>query len=890
MSIRESLSRLKGKLKNRLHIESRGTTPTPSSANRSSLSIAAPPAPALAPTAGHDESNTDTAPEHNTRSSALAPEIGDSPGNGGPASPAIQPHTGSNDGNPTPPHNVDASNSPTSGAVSPLLPVDTTSNNPAGTDEDNPAPKFGADNKASKTGLVWTGAKVILRVVNASADAFPPLKSAVSGLKECIDIYEGVSKGCNDYGKTLEEVTGLLEELEGYLQEQGAMEMTRSVKRLCCELESQVDKLKSQMTGPLVEQWLKAVDAPGEIAECHSQIGRLLQRLILNATVNISKKIDRQDMDRRIKDMSPALASIYDSAASDKVRRGGCTPGTRKKQIKSLIEWACAPQAGKIYWINGMAGTGKTTIAYSVCDELNATSKSAHGSKVAGTVKHQDASMLGASFFCSRMIPECREVKNIVPTIAYQLARYSIPFRYALHDILESEPEVSTRALKIQYQKLILDPLTVAQKSLPTDFIVVIDALDECENTDSLGEILGLLWSTPVGLPIRFLVSSRPEPEISRRMKGRVNEQNNTRLVLHDLDADLVQADIEMYIRHKLEDIPIKDVQLSGLIQRCGVLFIYASTTCRFIRNEYHSGFLDKAVDAIIGSAPGDMEPGDERTIDGLYTTILAAALGEQSEMRQANKRKMRDILETVLCAGEPMTMAAVADLVGLENTNQVDGLLQPLRSVLNVTGNANVVTTLHASFPDYMFSKDRSLNFHCEQKPRHLVLAEACLSMIDQVKPTFNICGIPTSSSLDDAVEGLEERVKKCICPGLAYACRYWSIHLHLGGYRDSLIQPIRSLFEKRLLVWMEVLNLTKRMRFGTGIIQHAERWCFEMRIAEDLVKLVRDAGQFVSVYANHPVSQSTPHIYLHMEDFYRSGIVYQSLIRRNTDGGGFR
>ncbi|CAE6496417.1 unnamed protein product, partial [Rhizoctonia solani] len=371
MSIRESLSRLKGKVKKKLHIASRDPTPTPSSANRSSLSIAAPPAPAVAPAAGQDESNTDIAPENNTRPSALAPKIGDSPGNGGPASPVIQPHTGSNDGNPTPPHTVDASNCPPSGVVNPSLPVNTTSNAPAAADEDNPVPKIRADNKASKTGLVWTGAKVLLRVVNASADAFPPLKSAVTGLKECIDIYEGVSEGRMNYGKTMEEITQLLEELRGYLLEQGAMEMTHSVKRVCCELESEVENLKSKTEGPILDQWLKAVDAPGELSECHDRIQRLLQRLILNANVNIIKKVDRQDMERALRDMLPALASTYDSGASDEIRRGGCAPGTREPQIKLLMEWARAPQTGKVYWMNGMAGTGKTTIAYSFCTKLD---------------------------------------------------------------------------------------------------------------------------------------------------------------------------------------------------------------------------------------------------------------------------------------------------------------------------------------------------------------------------------------------------------------------------------------------------------------------------------------------------------------------------------------
>ncbi|KAH7338414.1 hypothetical protein B0J17DRAFT_525657, partial [Rhizoctonia solani] len=139
-----------------------------------------------------------------------------------------------------------------------------------------------------------------------------------------------------------------------------------------------------------------------------------------------------------------------------------CASGTRVAQIDSLLQWARDPNGGRTCWMNGMAGTGKTTIAYSVCHKLSVSFE------------------LAASFFCSRVIPECRQVKKIIPTIAYQLARFSIPFRCALDKVLELDPDIHTRELKTQYRKLLVEPIQESQVSLPTGFIVVIDALDEC--------------------------------------------------------------------------------------------------------------------------------------------------------------------------------------------------------------------------------------------------------------------------------------------------------------------------------------------------------------------------------------------------------------------------
>ncbi|KAH7310229.1 hypothetical protein B0J17DRAFT_552251, partial [Rhizoctonia solani] len=153
-------------------------------------------------------------------------------------------------------------------------------------------------------------------------------------------------------------------------------------------------------------------------------------------------------------------------------------------------------------WMNGMAGTGKTTITYSVCAELDDPSNP------------DTTSQLGASFFCSRLIPECRQVKHIIPTIAYQLAQRSLPFQNTLDRILESDPDASTRKLKIQFEKLIVQPLSEGQESLPTEFLVVIDALDECENVNDVGELLDVILSPAYTLPIKFIVSGRPEPGI----------------------------------------------------------------------------------------------------------------------------------------------------------------------------------------------------------------------------------------------------------------------------------------------------------------------------------------------------------------------------------------
>ena len=135
--------------------------------------------------------------------------------------------------------------------------------------------------------------------------------------------------------------------------------------------------------------------------------------------------------------MSPANEARYDSSYSTTIDRRGCTAETREKILQDLRGWVGDKDGAKVYWMNGMAGTGKTTIGYSLCEWLAKDWQ------------------LGGNFFCSRVSPSCNEVNNVVPTLAFQLARYSPAFRTALCKVLEEDPQASKLDMRWQFSKLI---------------------------------------------------------------------------------------------------------------------------------------------------------------------------------------------------------------------------------------------------------------------------------------------------------------------------------------------------------------------------------------------------------------------------------------------------
>ncbi|KIK53099.1 hypothetical protein GYMLUDRAFT_113374, partial [Collybiopsis luxurians FD-317 M1] len=139
-----------------------------------------------------------------------------------------------------------------------------------------------------------------------------------------------------------------------------------------------------------------------------------------------------------------------------------CTPETRVEIRKKIMKWANTTSGDQVYWIGGMAGTGKSTIAKSLCDAF-------------------EKENLAGAFFCSRQLEACRDHTRIIPTIAYQLARYSQTFAEALTKELEKDRDLADKDINKQMDLLLKKPWEVtAHKLTAVTAIVIIDALDEC--------------------------------------------------------------------------------------------------------------------------------------------------------------------------------------------------------------------------------------------------------------------------------------------------------------------------------------------------------------------------------------------------------------------------
>ncbi|THU86953.1 hypothetical protein K435DRAFT_921571, partial [Dendrothele bispora CBS 962.96] len=330
----------------------------------------------------------------------------------------------------------------------------------------------------------------------------------------------------------------------------------------------------------------------------------------------------------------------------DQARRS-CTPGTRVQILNDIDRWADNLQANAPsgYWICGMAGTGKSTIAKSVCMSL------------------KDKEHLAAAFFCSRQMEDCRDYRQIIPTIAYQLSRYSCRFAEVLQIQLEKEQDLATKECSEQLNKLVANPWKEAKRAGEFDTftpVIVIDALDECEEIDELLKILVPAIQKQMFMGLKFFFTSRPEQHVSLHMgpSGQVDK-----FELHNVEEEVVKEDILKFLKAELINwsIPEKDMQI--IVQKSGKLFIYASTIVRYITTS--PGHKQQRLSKVINSAH---HPDKQETkhLDALYAEIINTAFSSDSLEREEIMQCLT-IVYTSILSGRPMSCTLISKLLGPE-------------------------------------------------------------------------------------------------------------------------------------------------------------------------------------------------------------------------------
>ena len=256
--------------------------------------------------------------------------------------------------------------------------------------------------------------------------------------------------------------------------------------------------------------------------------------------------------------------------------RQGCLRGTRRGVLSEIDRWLTGEQEQRVFWLNGLAGTGKTTIAQTFAETSFAEGQ------------------LGASFFCSRDFEGRSNLQAIFPTLAFQLAYRYPPFRKELLGVLKASPDVGRESLCSQMEKLIVGPFKATR--IPT--LIIIDALDECKDEQPASAILSILSCHVINIPtVKFFVTGRPEARIRSGFRLETLASATEVLKLHEVRPEAVDKDIELFFQTQLADLAKhrSDPDLTEdwpnssdigiLCRKAAGFFIYATTVVKFINS-----------------------------------------------------------------------------------------------------------------------------------------------------------------------------------------------------------------------------------------------------------------------------------------------------------------
>jgi hypothetical protein len=489
-----------------------------------------------------------------------------------------------------------------------------------------------------------------------------------------------------------------------------------------------------------------------------------------------------------------------------------CLKNTRVDLLNRVYKWADGEGEQYIFWLSGLAGTGKTTVARSVARWYYTKQR------------------LGASFFFSRGGGDVGRASRFVTSIAVQLARSVSGVRRHINNALLERPEIACQSLRDQWQYLVLEPLSKLKG--PAIFVMVIDALDECEGSNDTQLIVQLLAMSGSleNVRLRVFLTSRPEVPIQYGI-GQVPDAERRDFLLHKVSPSIIDHDIQLFLEYRLSLIGKEDDQelgwpgaevIQSLVRSASGLFIWAATACRFISE---GPFPEDRLHMLADGSDCESAASPEQHLNQLYLRVLQKSIQGSYTAGELAKyyNIMRQILGSIVALSSPLSVASLGILIQIPE-QRVNRMLKELHAILDVPKyHSQPLRLHHPSFRDFLFSKDRceDKNFRIDERQAHAALASNCIQLMSSTLKQ-DICGMQAPGTLAAGME--KSRVAQCIKPELEYACVNWIQHLAKGCTELQDGDQVDSFLKEHFLYWLEALGWLGKVSEGIHAISLLE------------------------------------------------------------------
>ncbi|KIJ97760.1 hypothetical protein K443DRAFT_9694 [Laccaria amethystina LaAM-08-1] len=364
---------------------------------------------------------------------------------------------------------------------------------------------------------------------------------------------------------------------------------------------------------------------------------------------------------------APGLAHLLRPVSNATHTRAGhvarCDPGTRLEVIAQVREWLDGhdnDERAVVCWLNGPAGYGKSALAQTYAAE---------------------GRLLG-SFFFLRGAGERSHISRLIPTLAHQISLTVPGAKLLIERALEEEPALlgSTLSLAHRLQRLVIEPIHLNTSrisyssedvsSFVKKQIVVIDALDECDDKAEMADFIDVLLSASSGgthLPFQILLTSRVEEHVRKKF------DSSKALFLHRLELQDFDArwDIEVHFRREFDCIYDQNWRimqripkpwpsarnLTALLDKAGSSFAYATTFIQYVGGDR---MPHKALQQLLAF--------EANGLDSLYEQVLSSASWTEGFCQ---------ILGTIMILEDNQSISFLSSLLSLQHEEVICELSQ---------------------------------------------------------------------------------------------------------------------------------------------------------------------------------------------------------------------
>ena len=418
--------------------------------------------------------------------------------------------------------------------------------------------------------------------------------------------------------------------------------------------------------------------------------------------------------------------------------------GTRGSVFARVTDWLDDRSSpNRVLVISGNAGMGKSVIAGEICKRM------------------QESERFSGSHFCQHDKARHRKPKVMLQSLASHMSYYLPEYRRALVEQLSRNLGLEMNDMEVEdlFELLFEEPLRKVRDPGVTS-LIVIDALDESEYQGQ-NELLEVISNYFNKLPhwIRFLVTTRPEMNISERLKCLLP------LVLESNDEENL-LDIRILMEHQLSHLlPARNQELilEKLVGMSEGVILCARYLIDFVKKSVPPitlEFLESAIPSGISS---------------VYQSYFKRLETDLSKELKITEDQFFSFLNAIAAAREPLPIEFVSKLLlpgilllsAQRKTKKAASCISSL-----LPSQDGCVHFFHKSVKDWLVDKSSygNHNFSVNKNEGHCILAKLCMEELDEVKRKGVDDSEPFSDTARYAIEHgvkhmleLDEKARSC-------------------------------------------------------------------------------------------------------------------------------